>query len=222
MCQTRLSSEVDECKPLVAGLGQSGEMGTQTTPFALRIGVDKKRYPHIQIDDATQLYDITNTATTIGCGASPALAPSPLHPSRRCPVSRVSHLSRSTQTVKSRSLLDGLPATFTATATGIGYDVNHQRARSPGPNPSNLSSPSVPMPSPSLQFSLLVCVSITRWVERLTKGYWIIHNCSRHMHRLRHQHATDGCVTPSHSAAALTGGEEDVAIRIEDLVGAVG
>ena len=41
------------------------------TPFALSIGIDNVRYPHIHIDASTELYALTNTATVIGKGARP-------------------------------------------------------------------------------------------------------------------------------------------------------
>lgn len=36
------------------------------TPFCLHIGIDSARFPHIQIDECSQVYDLTNSATVIG------------------------------------------------------------------------------------------------------------------------------------------------------------
>ena len=45
--------------------------GQVFVPFCLYIGVDAARFPHIQIDESTQYFNLTKTETAIGSGESP-------------------------------------------------------------------------------------------------------------------------------------------------------
>eukprot|EP00227_Mantoniella_beaufortii_P000541 CAMPEP_0197611782 /NCGR_PEP_ID=MMETSP1326-20131121/56042_1 /TAXON_ID=1155430 /ORGANISM="Genus nov. species nov., Strain RCC2288" /LENGTH=94 /DNA_ID=CAMNT_0043180469 /DNA_START=93 /DNA_END=373 /DNA_ORIENTATION=- len=42
--------------------------GGMQSPFALLIGIDIARYPHIQIDETTQKYPLTRSNTVVGHG----------------------------------------------------------------------------------------------------------------------------------------------------------